>query len=149
MTCLIYFLRSMSKIYMKIKKNLVLIIFSLVIFSFALPMVCTPKVNEIIGLGGFSIPTAFAVCNADSSFFCSAVSFNSLEEGGDRIIGMILGTIGSIALLLFIISGIMYMTAAGAEEKITAAKKILTGTVIGLAIAMLAYSLLKVLISIL
>jgi len=63
------------------------------------------------------------------------------------MIGYILGLIGSVALLLIIIAGIMYMTAAGVEEKITSAKRILTGSVIGLGITLLSFSLLQVIIS--
>ena len=65
------------------------------------------------------------------------------------MIGYILGLIGSVALLLIIIAGIMYMTAAGVEEKITSSKRILTGAVIGLGIALLAFSLLQVIMSVL
>ena len=54
----------------------------------------------------------------------------------------LLGLVGSIALLFLIIAGVMYMTAGGSEEKITTAKRILTGAIIGLGIVLLAYSLL-------
>jgi hypothetical protein len=43
----------------------------------------------------------------------------------------------------------MYMTSAGNEEKIASSKKILTGAVIGLGIALLAFSLLQVVLSVL
>ena len=54
----------------------------------------------------------------------------------------LLRLVGSIALLFLIIAGVMYMTAGGSEEKITTAKRILTGAIIGLGIVLLAYSLL-------
>ena len=73
----------------------------------------------------------------------------TLAEGGERIVGYILGLIGSVALLLIVISGAMYMTSAGSEEKIASSKKILTAAVIGLGIALLAYSLLLVIMTVL
>ena len=58
------------------------------------------------------------------------------------MLNYLLGLVGSIALLFLIIAGVMYMTAGGSEEKITTAKRILTGAIIGLGIVLLAYSLL-------
>ena len=65
------------------------------------------------------------------------------------MLGYILGLIGSIALLFIIIAGVMYMTSAGNEERIASSKKILNGAVIGLIIALLAYSLLQVIMTVL
>ena len=90
-------------------------------------------------------------CDPNAPFFCnpSRGSVETLIQGGEKMIGYILGIIGSVALLLTIISGIMYMTSAGNEEKIASSKKILTGAIIGLAISLLSFSLLQLLISIL
>ena len=90
-------------------------------------------------------------CDPTASFFCNPLreSVETLIQGGEKMIGYILGIIGSVALLLMIISGIMYMTSAGNEEKIASSKKILTGAIIGLAISLLSFSLLQLLISIL
>jgi len=90
-------------------------------------------------------------CNPGIGFYCNTLrsTVDNIVQGGETMIGYILGIIGSVALLLIIISGVMYMTAAGVEEKITSAKKILTGAVIGLSIALLAFSLLQVLMTIL
>jgi len=92
-----------------------------------------------------------SACDPNAWFFCNPLRGNveTLAEGGERIIGYILGLIGSVALLLIIISGAMYMTSAGSEERIASSKKILTAAVIGLAIALLAYSLLLVIMTVL
>ena len=92
-----------------------------------------------------------SACDPSASFFCNTLrdSVDTLVEGGEKMIGYILGLIGSVALLLVIIAGIMYMTSAGNEEKIASSKKILTGSVIGLGIALLAFSLLQVVLSVL
>ena len=92
-----------------------------------------------------------AACDPDAWFFCNPLrgSVETLAEGGEQIVGYILGLIGSIALLLIIISGAMYMTSAGNEERIATSKRVLTGAVIGLGIALLAYSLLAVIMKVL
>ena len=100
----------------------------------------------------FSAVVCFgAACDPETSFFCNPLrgTVGTLFEGGEKMTGYILGLIGSVALLLIIIAGIMYITSAGNEEKIASSKKILTGSVIGLVIALLAFSLLQVLLSIL
>ena len=92
-----------------------------------------------------------SACNPNIGFLCNTLrgSVDTIAQGGEQMIGYILGIIGSVALLLIIIAGIMYMTAAGVEEKITSAKRILTGAVIGLGIALLAFSLLQVIMTVL
>ena len=108
------------------------------------PILCCSGLNIIDGV-------CTSACDPNASFFCNPLrqSVETLVEGGEKMIGYILGLIGSVALLLVIIAGIMYMTSAGNEEKIASSKKILTGAVIGLGIALLAFSLLQVLLSVL
>ena len=108
------------------------------------PHLCCEGLNWLNGI-------CTSACDPNSWFFCNPLRTNveTLAESGERIIGYILGLIGSVALLLLIISGAMYMTSAGSEEKIASSKKILTAAVIGLAIALLAYSLLLVIMTVL
>ena len=96
-------------------------------------------------------PVCTSACNPSIGFYCNTLrgSVDNIVQGGEQMIGYILGIIGSVALLLIIIAGIMYMTAAGVEEKITSAKRILSGAVIGLGIALLAFSLLQVIMTVL
>ncbi|MDD3190191.1 MAG: hypothetical protein PHI66_00655 [Candidatus Pacebacteria bacterium] len=98
-----------------------------------------------------STPASFAVCATDSWFFCNTLAgtVDNIVDAGETMIQAILGLIGTIALLFLIIAGIMYMTAAGEEEKIKSAKKIITGAIIGLGISLLAFSLLQTIIGIL
>jgi hypothetical protein len=58
-----------------------------------------------------------------------------------RIIQIFLGLLGTIALGLIIYAGFLWMTAAGNEEKIDQAKKILVSAVIGLAIILSAFGI--------
>jgi len=52
---------------------------------------------------------------------------------------MVFGYIGAIALLMFIIGGLMFLISAGNQEKIAQAKKIMISAVIGLAIVFASY----------
>jgi len=60
-----------------------------------------------------------------------------------RIIGNILGVVGSLALLMFIIGGIMWMTSAGNENRVKKGKDILTWAALGLVIIFTSYAILK------
>ncbi|HEX9664618.1 MAG TPA: pilin [Patescibacteria group bacterium] len=62
------------------------------------------------------------------------------ETVGD-IIQVFLGFLGTIALILVLYGGFMWMTAGGNEEKVTKAKTLLRNAVIGLIIVISAYSI--------
>ncbi len=72
-----------------------------------------------------------------------------LPEGGngavlkaiESVVEFVVGVIGSIAVLMIVISGIMYMVSGGDQQKAETAKNILTYSVIGLVIAILAYAI--------
>lgn len=56
-----------------------------------------------------------------------------------RIINIFLGLLGTIAVVLIVYAGFLWMTSAGSEDKVDKAKKILWTSVIGLAIILSAY----------
>jgi len=58
-----------------------------------------------------------------------------------RIIRRVLELLGLIFLVLIIYAGFKWMTAGGEEEKISAAKKLLTNSVIGLIIIFAAFAI--------
>ena len=92
-----------------------------------------------------------SACDPDAWYFCNPLrgSVETFVQAGETMLGYILGLIGSIALLFIIIAGAMYMTSAGNEERISSSKRILSGAVIGLMIALLAYGLLHVIMTVL
>ena len=57
------------------------------------------------------------------------------------IINIVLGFLTLIAVTLIIVSGFLYMLSGGDTEKITKAKKLLYGTIIGLFIVMMAWGI--------
>jgi hypothetical protein len=56
----------------------------------------------------------------------------------DKIIPAIVGIIGSLATIMIIIAGILYLTSAGSPERINTAKKALMYAIIGIVIAVAA-----------
>lgn len=57
------------------------------------------------------------------------------------IITILLSVIGVLMVVLILYSGFLWMTAAGNEEKVGRAKKILSGAIIGAFIVMTAYAI--------
>lgn len=66
---------------------------------------------------------------------------SDLENSLANIISTALALVGTIFLILTVAAGIMWMTAAGNEERIAKAKKILVGAIIGLIVSMTAYTI--------
>jgi hypothetical protein len=58
-----------------------------------------------------------------------------------RIIKILLGFLGVLAVLLVMYGGFLYMTAGGSEEKVTKAKQVLISAFIGLVIILSAYAI--------
>ncbi|MFH1890883.1 MAG: hypothetical protein ABIJ91_04975 [Candidatus Kuenenbacteria bacterium] len=57
------------------------------------------------------------------------------------VIKMVLSLLALIFLILIIVAGVKWMTAAGNEESITKAKKIISNALIGLLIIFLSYAI--------
>lgn len=58
-----------------------------------------------------------------------------------RLVGSLLGFTGVIILILLIYAGSLWMTAAGNEERIGKAKKIIVGSIVGAVIIIGAYAI--------
>ncbi len=66
-----------------------------------------------------------------------------------KILTFLLSTIGIVAILALVISGLMYITAAGDTTQITTAKKYTVTSVIGASIALAALIIVKQIASLL
>ena len=58
-----------------------------------------------------------------------------------NIIDVALGFLGAVALVIVLYGGVLWMTAAGNDEKVAQAKKVLYSGVIGMIIILSAYAL--------
>ena len=71
---------------------------------------------------------------------------SSVEAAAFNIAQIILGVSGSLALLMFVCGGIMYVASAGSPEKVKKATDVLKYAVIGLAIILLSGLAVKILL---
>ncbi len=63
------------------------------------------------------------------------------REVAAQVINIILGFLGIIAVILIIYGGFLWMTAAGNEDKVSTAKKLLAAGVVGLIIILAAFGI--------
>jgi cbb3-type cytochrome oxidase subunit 3 len=82
--------------------------------------------------------TADKTGHTKQTFFNNA---NSLEGGVANIIFALLSLVGMIFLILLIYGGVFWMTARGNETQAQKAKNIITNSVVGLAVVLLAYAI--------
>ncbi|MFA5061572.1 MAG: pilin [Patescibacteria group bacterium] len=113
------------KIYLKI---LLAIIFASALM--AGPVLAAPNINDLT-----------SQIAQKSGYQTAGVTDTTLSQTVGMIISIVLGLVGMIFLALTVYAGFLWMTAAGDEEPITKAKKILTTSVIGLVIVLAAYSI--------
>lgn len=70
-------------------------------------------------------------------------TFKSFGEFANEVFRWGMPTIGSLAVLMFIYAGFLYMTSKGDQANITTAKDIITATIIGLVVLFTAGILMK------
>ncbi|KKR22033.1 MAG: hypothetical protein UT48_C0001G0046 [Parcubacteria group bacterium GW2011_GWE2_39_37] len=70
---------------------------------------------------------------------CGNYSLNDFLQLGVNVTNWILGIVGSLALLAFIYGGVMMLISEGSSDKVTKAKSIITGAVVGLVIVFSSY----------
>lgn len=64
-----------------------------------------------------------------------------------NVINSIFGIVGSLALLMFIYGGLMWMTSAGNQEKVKQGRGVILWASIGLAIIFMSYMLVRFVIT--
>ncbi len=80
-------------------------------------------------------------CANTPGCLCNPLGTADLPSLIGRVISAVLGIVGSIALLMFIYGGFLWLTSAGSTERITKGKNVLVWATIGLAIIFLSYTL--------
>ena len=58
-----------------------------------------------------------------------------------NVIKAFMGLLGIVAVVIILLGGFKWMTAAGSEEKVSEAKKLIMNGVIGLVVIMMAYAI--------
>src|SRR3989338_1443717 len=88
---------------------------------------------------------AFAALNSPTTL--GGLSTQELESTIGTLLNAVLGLVGVIALGIILYGGFRWMTAAGNEETVGEAKKILIAGVIGLIIVIVAWAVVSFVIS--
>ncbi len=88
---------------------------------------------------------------------CSAEDIFGDSSGGNKlfasdgmiisIFNLVMGILGSVVFLKFISGGILLMTSRGDKSKINKAKKVMTETILGLAIIFFAFAFVQLLLT--
>ena len=94
---------------------------------------------------------AYAQCGPTVGIPCNPLSgtVSTIPDGIVIVIKYLLSLIGIVTLTFIVISGIKYITSAGNEEKMKSAKESLNSSAFGLALALMAYTILEVIMGIL
>ncbi len=64
---------------------------------------------------------------------------SSIPQTVGRLISLVLSFVGALFFIYIVVAGIEWMTAGGAEDKVSKAKTKITNAVVGLAITVAAY----------
>lgn len=73
---------------------------------------------------------------------------DSLDTGIGQIIQIVLSLVGIAFMIFLFYGGILWMTAAGSEKRIEQAKNIMSQSIIGLIIVLMAYAISYFIVSI-
>ncbi|MFA5318522.1 MAG: pilin [Patescibacteria group bacterium] len=103
------------------------------------------------------------IVNSGDDKICCSAAWGCLGESGTqnaiglgssdpreiaaRVINILLGFLGIIAVVLILVGGFMWMTAAGNDDKVATAKKVMVAGVIGLVIVLAAFGIAKFVVS--
>ena len=105
------------------------------------------KYVSLFGLAGLLILT-FAPVAANAALNVAntaggdiGFSDRPLGEQITAIISWVLGFLALVAVIMIIYGGFVWLTAAGNEERIASAKKIISAAIIGLVIILLAWAI--------
>lgn len=64
-----------------------------------------------------------------------------------RLISTVLGVTGSVALLMFVYGGFLWLISAGEPEKVKKGKEVMKWAVFGLVIIVLAYTIVRAIVT--
>ena len=121
----------MSKIMSKkILSFAIIALFALSMFAFA-PAVDAQSNADNMLWGGYegNVQSATGLGNADP------------REMAANVVQIMLGFLGIIAVVIILLGGFKWMTAAGNEDKVAEAKKMIAAGVIGLLIILMAFGI--------
>ncbi|MBW6441025.1 hypothetical protein K0B03_03265 [Patescibacteria group bacterium] len=90
-----------------------------------------------------------ATCGLATGVFCNVISTDTIAGAIVLIIRYLLSIVGILSFLFLVIGGIRYILSAGNEEKMKSAKDATYSAGLGLAIALMAFTILEIIFGIL
>jgi hypothetical protein len=75
--------------------------------------------------------------------YCGSYELNDFVRLAVKASQWVLGIVGSLALLMFVYGGVMFLISAGNSEKVAQAKGIILGAVIGIVIVFTSYMVIN------
>ncbi len=98
---------------------------------------------QTLGADDFFGSTAGEGANVDGASFASSagLSAGDLITTIESVLRTALGFLGIIAVIMILLGGFKWMTAAGNDEKVKDAKKLIYSGIIGLVIILTAYAI--------
>ena len=132
-------------------KTILFTITILFMFSVALPALAFPSLVPAACRGEAYITESEGCvkCGPGSDAANCCCDLGAVEQVAVNIIQIILGITGSLALLMFVVGGIMYLISGGNAKMLAKAKSTLSYAVIGLAIVLFAGAAIKLLLNVL
>ena len=124
----------MSLLYKKLSSLFLIFFFSL---FFLTPVLASTSSYDFLGSSGLK-STAEKTGHTKQAFFNGP---DSLEGGVANIVFALLSLVGIIFLVLLVYGGIFWMTARGNESQAEKAKNIITNSLVGLVVVLLAYAI--------
>ena len=119
------------------QRNITALLFGLsAFFVFTVYVASAAEINTNYLFGG-------NVTNVQRLSEQSGLGLQDPRETVAKVVNVILGFLGIIAVVLILIAGFLWMTAAGSEEKISTAKKLMSAGVIGLVIVLAAFGIAR------
>ena len=122
---------------MTIKKALSAAILTIVLSLFVLPVVVSAAPTDFNGGSNYGLDQAASW----------GLGTNTMQDSIKNVINILLGLLGVIAVLIILYGGFMWMTAAGNEDKVEKAKKLIISGIIGIIIILSAYTIAQFVIS--
>lgn len=110
-------------------------------FLFALCL--TPATSASLTLIDTTSTTTDGMGQVVTKYAMGDYELNDVLRVGVRMTKIILGVVGSLALLFFVYGGVMFLISAGSSDKVSKAKGIIVNAVIGLAIVFLSYLIVQ------
>lgn len=119
--------------------------FKKLIITFALLLALVlPVIDTVPALAATSTSI---VDTSDAKYIKGDYTVDDIVLIAVRASQWILGIVGSLALLMFVYGGIMFLVSAGSSDKISKARGILVAAVVGLAIVFCSYLIIKFVLS--